>query len=248
MKKTGFSLVELSIVLTVIGLLAGGIVTGKKMLENARLQNLASQLLQRHKAISEFKLFYHALPGDFDNAKSFWSGCSDETGNDCNGDGDGRIERDYENIRVFQHMDFAGITNTGMTGLKGASTDYEAGVNLPNSGWGSSVIAINYNVNSQYGTYQNAIRISSIPGCDDTENRGALSSLQSRKIDKKLDDGIAHSGVVMSYKGRSTYGDCNIYHTGCVNNDPTNATSGGYKLDDPEAACVISYGFEHQDG
>ncbi|AMV40243.1 prepilin-type N-terminal cleavage/methylation domain-containing protein [Planctomyces sp. SH-PL62] len=62
--SSGFTLIELSIVLVVIGLVVGGVLVGRDLIEAAKLRATASQLEQYSTAANVFKLKYGNLPGD----------------------------------------------------------------------------------------------------------------------------------------------------------------------------------------
>jgi prepilin-type N-terminal cleavage/methylation domain-containing protein len=72
MRASGFSLVELSIVLVILGLLAGGILAGQSLIRASALTSVASDLHNYETAINVFKDRYNALPGDMPNATTFW--------------------------------------------------------------------------------------------------------------------------------------------------------------------------------
>jgi prepilin-type N-terminal cleavage/methylation domain-containing protein len=108
--KHAFSLVELSIVLVILGLLAGGVLSGQSLIRAAELRSIPTDLSRIQSATMSFRDKYMALPGDMPNAVRFWSaqagGSADgrdatcaglgsgspATGKaTCNGNGDGRI-------------------------------------------------------------------------------------------------------------------------------------------------------------
>ncbi len=62
--QRGFTLIELSIVLVIIGLIVGGIVAGKDMIRAAELRALLSQKDKFTIAVNTFKIKYNAIPGD----------------------------------------------------------------------------------------------------------------------------------------------------------------------------------------
>lgn len=80
-----FTLIELSIVLVIIGLLVAGIVTGKEMVQSSTRQKQIAEWEQINTAVNAFRLKYNALPGDMPNANSFFAGSS-------NGGGNGKID------------------------------------------------------------------------------------------------------------------------------------------------------------
>lgn len=66
--KKGFTLVELSIVLVIIGLLIGGILVAQSMVSTAKISAQVSQISQFDAGVMNFRTKYNALPGD---AKAF---------------------------------------------------------------------------------------------------------------------------------------------------------------------------------
>ncbi len=92
MKKneSGFTLVELAIVLMIIGLLIGAILRGQELLESARITATLQQVKAYQGAIVTFRDTYGALPGDLRTALDRVPNCT--AVNSCvNGNGDGMI-------------------------------------------------------------------------------------------------------------------------------------------------------------
>ncbi len=108
-KHSGFTLLEMSIVLVIIALVAGGIFVGKGMIANAQLRAAISEYDRYLKAMVEFRDKYNAIPGDMTNAIAMWGERTTQgqpcepSGKElhvavatnspatCNGNGDGRI-------------------------------------------------------------------------------------------------------------------------------------------------------------
>ena len=65
-----FSLVELSIVLIIIGLLVAGVSGGSKMISNAKLRTVISDMEQYKLAVNTFKGTYDELPGDMKDSSA----------------------------------------------------------------------------------------------------------------------------------------------------------------------------------
>jgi prepilin-type N-terminal cleavage/methylation domain-containing protein len=63
-RRAAFTLIELSIVLVIIGLIVGGILVGRDMIHNAEILSQISQLERIQAAVGAFRLKYNCLPGD----------------------------------------------------------------------------------------------------------------------------------------------------------------------------------------
>jgi prepilin-type N-terminal cleavage/methylation domain-containing protein len=63
-KERGFTLIELSIVLVIIGLIVGGVLVGQDLIRAASIRATISQVEQFNTAVNTFFGKYNALPGD----------------------------------------------------------------------------------------------------------------------------------------------------------------------------------------
>jgi prepilin-type N-terminal cleavage/methylation domain-containing protein len=125
-RKAGFTLIELSIVLVIIGLLVGGILVGRDLIKAAEIRSQISQIKEIKKAYNTFKLKYNCIAGDCPNATDFLTGTA-------NGNGNGIVENitdssttmgfDFEQARFFQQLALANL-------IKG---NYSASYYVPNS-------------------------------------------------------------------------------------------------------------------
>jgi prepilin-type N-terminal cleavage/methylation domain-containing protein len=116
--EQGYTLLELSIVVALIGLIIGAVIQGQAMIEISNLKTTAKQWEQTKTAIELFTDKYNALPGDYEAA----SGFIDPTCTD--GDGDAIIEinngSDNEMGNTWNHLELSGIMqNTNEDGLPG---------------------------------------------------------------------------------------------------------------------------------
>lgn len=86
----GFTLIELSIVIVIIGLLVGGVLVGRDLKKAAEIRSVISSLEKYNTAVHTFRLKYNCLPGDCMNAAQFGGAARNNTLG--RGDGNGLIE------------------------------------------------------------------------------------------------------------------------------------------------------------
>ena len=72
-KQTGFTLVEIAIVLVIVGLLIGGVLKGQEMITNAKLKRMESDNAGIAAAMFSYQDRYLQLPGDDSDALSRFS-------------------------------------------------------------------------------------------------------------------------------------------------------------------------------
>jgi len=146
-----FTLVELSIVLVILGLLVGGVLAGQSLIRAAELRAVHTDLGKYATAYYLFRDKYFQIPGDMSNAVIFWGAADSSTGETaacpttdsltlankkltCNGDGNGRIEnitQSNEIYRQWQHLANAGLVEGTFSGIAGATNGGLPGYNIP---------------------------------------------------------------------------------------------------------------------
>jgi prepilin-type N-terminal cleavage/methylation domain-containing protein len=72
-KQSGFTLVEIAIVLVIIGLLLGGILKGQEMITQAKIKNLISDFSGVSVAYHGYVDRYRKVPGDDGDADGRWA-------------------------------------------------------------------------------------------------------------------------------------------------------------------------------
>src|SRR5438128_5858696 len=103
-KQTGFTLIEIAIVLVIIGLLLGGVLKGQELITGARVLNVIQQQDGIKGAYFGFLDRYRALPGDYANAMNTITGMTAGC-NGGNGDGNGHIDAlTNENTLAWEHL------------------------------------------------------------------------------------------------------------------------------------------------
>lgn len=214
--RKGFSLVELSIVLVILGLLAGGILMGQSLLRAAELRSVATDLEKYKNATIAFRQKYDALPGDFANAEATW-GTADATDATCvttasvtsltcNGDEDGTIRsalRSNERFRFWQHLANAGLIQGQFDGIQHGTTVSAATTeNVPSGRIKTSLWHINWfgNLTGSTiwfdGSYDNAFQY----GGQTTNYDPAMPVFKPEEawnVDSKIDDGKPATGKVV---------------------------------------------------
>jgi prepilin-type N-terminal cleavage/methylation domain-containing protein len=73
LRQSGFTLVEIAIVLVIIGLLLGGILKGQEMITQARIKNVINDFNGITAAYASYQDRYRAIPGDDAGALARWS-------------------------------------------------------------------------------------------------------------------------------------------------------------------------------
>src|SRR5712671_3124649 len=89
--ETGFTLVEIAIVLVIIGLLLGGILKGQEMITQAKIKNIVNDFNGITVAVTSYQDRYRAIPGDDQNATTRWTTQAPGKGN-----GDGVMAGKYK--------------------------------------------------------------------------------------------------------------------------------------------------------
>jgi prepilin-type N-terminal cleavage/methylation domain-containing protein len=246
----GFSLVELSIVLVILGLLTGGILTGQNLIRAAELRSIVSDFQRYQTATQTFRDKYFAMPGDMSNAEDFWGAmssgtCPSATGGvgteTCNGDGNGHLDDasaasvSGEEFTYWQHMANAGMiegTYTGIAGSGGVNHDIP-GENSPPSKVTNAAFGVDYRDGTSGSTSDFPLQGHRIwfgaAKPNNHPNAAALLPEEAWNIDKKLDDGQPGKGKIMTWK--------NATLANCTTTD--DETTSEYNLSYSSTACAI---------
>jgi prepilin-type N-terminal cleavage/methylation domain-containing protein len=122
-RQTGFTLIEIAIVLVIIGLLLGGVLKGQELITSARVRNLISQQDGVKAAFFGFQDRFRAFPGDYTAAVVNIANISVAACNAGIGNGNGRVEAGDEARLAWEHLSKAGfITGTFTCAAADAAT------------------------------------------------------------------------------------------------------------------------------
>jgi len=237
MKKnnnSGFSLVEMTVVIVVIGIIVGAVVSSKSMLRNYRVMSVISDVEEFRASIDAFSSKYKSLPGDMSDAADYWSACTDTGGNTCNGDDNGMVEyvatAAREDLRAWEHLNHAEMVKNDFTGREDVSGNLVVDVNVPISKTKSGAFDLFYYTDST-GRVGNMIRFASVNGAN--LDAGVITPQEAENIDLKIDDGKSLSGEVVGENGDGV--------TGCIDTVPT---PDEYDLDGVVKDCILSFWLE----
>lgn len=121
-QKAGFTLIELSIVLVIIGLIVGGVLVGQDLIKAAELRATVAQIEKTNAATNTFRTKYNAIPGDINATQATAFGIFAETtsgGTVGHGDGNGLLEGAAagsatgrgETLTYWRHLSDANLTD-----------------------------------------------------------------------------------------------------------------------------------------
>jgi len=214
-RQSGFTLIEIAIVLVIIGLLLGGVLKGQELITGARVRNFIQQQDGVKAAYFGFLDRFRALPGDYSAATTNISGVAATAAcGSGNGDGDGTIEvAGNENILAWEHLAKAGFINGSYVCADAPATATSAPAN-------------------PYGQYLNLVYDANYGGASPTARHNLKTGPQVPsdilgEMDRKVDDGNAAQGSFRAQLG----GGVDTTTTNCYDN------AGVWKSTSPGSNC-----------
>lgn len=230
-----FTLIELSIVLVIIGLIVGGILVGRELIESATIRGQIAQIDKYNQAVNTFYGKYGGLPGDLISAKASQFGFIARGTGTGRGDGDGQVlgwgrfssyakgnQQQYGETASFWvdlstarliDQNFSAATQT--TGTDSTYTSTEMPLYYPQAkvGSGNYVFAFagGYDDTSQWvfsgANYFGIVAATSVTTNGPVDQMN-MPVIMAYKIDEKMDDGLPQSGNVLAI---------HIHHTTAAN-------------------------------
>ena len=142
-KQSGFTLIEIAIVLVIIGLLLGGVLKGQELINSAKVKNFATDFKSVPLFIYGYQDKFKALPGDDANYSTHIGGAATAAGVTAlvvtgagTTLGNGRLEGSYnsttltdETIAFWQHVRLANLAAgpTAFATIADAPTNADGG-------------------------------------------------------------------------------------------------------------------------
>ena len=221
-QEHGFTLVELSIVLVVIGLIIGGILVGRDLIHASEIRAQVSQFEKYTSAVNTFRIKYSALPGDLTSDSATQLGFATRVGTVGRGDGNGLIEGTFpgsssvcsETVLFFNDLSVANLidgnfqgNDNGGVGCTGSSATLPVGQIIPLAKLGrGNYIAVYADTNSTLTSSYCSNYYQIIGGITTIQTNGnrpigeavGMTPFEAFQIDTKLDDGLPTSGIVLS--------------------------------------------------
>ena len=185
-RQSGFTLVEIAIVLVIIGLLIGGVLKGQEMITNAKVNKIENDYKGVSAAILAYQDRYGVLPGDDPAASTRFSGTWVAADN---GNGDGNIQGGWnstnnanESRKIWKHLRGSGL-------IKGPVNTTAASYQQPSNAFGG-LVGVDLNT---YNLSSHNVVFGEIPG-------NVAQILESRG-----DDGVPSTGSIQSHNTQTTY-------------------------------------------
>lgn len=233
-KQSGFTLVEIAIVLVIIGLLLGGILKGQELINSARVRNLADQNSGIQAAYYGFIDRYRQVPGDMtpqnacdaiglSNFPGPPASCAAVPGGD--GNGSLNVEDFGEASAAWNHLAASNFIQGGYLGTATTDATYDAGTQAPLNAFNGRVILTR---TAQYAPGGLSARLTYTFG-----NQIPVSIM--RELDVKVDDSNPDQGV-LRHTTNTTAGSVFESTAACVTGTPAI-----WNIDGAEPNCNAMY-------
>jgi prepilin-type N-terminal cleavage/methylation domain-containing protein len=253
MKKQGFTLVELSIVLVIIGLIIGGVVVGQDLIAAAGVRAQISQIEKYQTAVNTFRGKYGYLPGDMPNPSAVQFGFTTRGSFAGQGDGNGLLQGVLANAagQNYDEVILSGESGVFWVDLSQANLvdgSFNAASELAPVGAVSAAQVSNYfpaakigrdnyvyawsggwdglsgTQNNEYNYFGLSVLFGSYAGVPGLPaSNVGVTVLEAYNIDNKIDDGLPQGGRVMAM-----YDNGSIWAVGGGTVDPAvGRTNGG---------------------
>lgn len=210
--RSGFTLVEISIVMIIIGLLIGGTFGGMKLIESSQISKTVRELKVMEASAMAFKDSFGALPGDIRNPSTRLPNCTDApcaTG----GNGDrildaavnffGTLAVTDERFTFWHHLQAADLTSFGIQNTP--DLNFNVGAPAIEIGGGYRLAVTNFAPGGPPAGTTNPSRTVVYSQVETTPSGGfsGAGSIPCRLVsalDRKFDDGMPFTGRLLGYR------------------------------------------------
>ena len=187
--QSGFTLIEIAIVLVIIGLLLGGVLKGQELINSAKVKNLANDFKNIPVYIYGYQDKFKALPGDDALATTHLTGataCTPAAAGFC-APGSGIIDGNWNDTAITSES-YLFWQHVRLAGFAAGSTTTGVGDYIPKNAVGGTIgvtnsLAANSPITGIKGTYV---------VCSDS-----IAGKFAKQLDLTLDDGNPATGSLM---------------------------------------------------
>lgn len=184
-RQSGFTLIEIAIVLVIIGLLLGGILKGQELINNARVKNLGSDFRNIPVFIYGYQDKFKSLPGDDPAVAAHLGADGIQATTPANKQGNGVIDGNWDST-TKEDESFLFWQHVRLAGLAPGSTNEDADDFLP-------VNAVGTRVGIQSAAPFTGMNSGTYYICS-----GGISGKFAKQLDTQLDDGITNTGSMVA--------------------------------------------------
>ncbi len=238
-RQQGFTLIEMSIVLVIIGLIIGGIVKGQEVVNGARLKSQVAQIDAIKGAVFTFQDKYSFLPGDYSGNSILGLGTI------MDGNENGAIATNVATSgSLADSSDVSTGTEAPTAWVQLAVANLLAGIQTTPAGKplsaatgaiyagkaGNSYLWL-ASFNSPYGPTTTIARLQAGTGAPGP----ILREQDAYTIDQKFDDGVPGTGSIIMSQSSTT---------GCIDQTPASNISGTYTsggVSPNTLTCVVDF-------
>lgn len=268
--RSGFTLIEVSIVLIIIGLIVSGVLVGRDLIRAAEIRAGIAQIEQYNTAVNTFRIKFNDIPGDLRSASALGMVTRASHGTGVI-NGNGQIESTmnnitnhstsligYETTLIWSDLIASNLINMPSSAatdnivpalMFGDDSQEQVKKYLPSAKLGNGNFVTVFS--SQGTNYFQISKIQGISGGLYLMDYG-ITPQEAFSVDKKMDDGMPLTGVVRGLRHMNWLGTaCDPTAAGGSGDDCCGDNAGGsvnmYKTVTPDlaglSACQMSFRF-----